>query len=69
MQKKEKDLINELLNGNISKLNEQIKKNEKMIKEYELKISQFPFKFSPGEKIISIAIKACFIYKNFVFIY
>ena len=25
-----------------------------MIKEYELKISQFPFKFSPGEKIMSI---------------
>ena len=52
--KKEKDLLNEILKEKFSKLTEQISKNEKMIKEYELKISQFPFKFSPGEKIMSI---------------
>ena len=46
--------INKKLNQIISESKEQKNKNEKIIKEYELKISQFPFKFSPGEKIISI---------------
>jgi len=50
----EKKNINEKLNKIMLESNEQINKKEKIIKQYELEISQFPFKFSPGEKIISI---------------
>ena len=46
--------IKEKLNKNISKANEQISKKEQIIKQYELTISQIPFKFSPGEKIMTI---------------
>ena len=50
----ENNNINNKLNKIILESNEQINEKEKIIKQYELNISQFPFKFSPGEKIITI---------------